>query len=114
MQLRLTFFDLEEICSLDRKMRQEPITSSALNAEAGLTRFLKSLNISERRELAALVFLGKGHYASFSNAYSSAARHDSDGDGFAVYLTRKQLSVTIPRGICRAKQEGVSPSRYYA
>jgi len=67
---------------------------------------LNALSIEEKRELAAIMWLGRENYASFKDAFDYA-QTAVDEAGFATYISEKPLHKYLPAGVAKIKSEGV-------
>ena len=71
-------------------------------------RLINDLSLEQKKELSAIVWLGRGDYDSFEDAMENADSVVGDGQGTAGYLEGTDLAANISRGIDKLKAEDIS------
>ena len=71
-----------------------------------LNAILKSFDTEQRREMSALMWMGRGDFESYDDAYNYAKDFDNQPEQFVVYVKEKPLFEYIPAGIEALENEG--------
>ena len=106
-ELSITSNVLAELCRLDKAIRRRRAATGEkpfmdlLDVDPDyleIRRTIKSFSQEQRRELAALIWLGKRYYSTFTEAYDRARKFDHD-PGFVNYLADRKMYEALEHGI---------------
>lgn len=116
--LKITRERLNRIVELDEEIRQKHVHKDDLitavekmmawstdTVRKDFQDFINDLSVEEKRELSAIVYLGRGDFRNFNEAYEHATGFDNDAVSAPDYF--QVLSVTIPAGVASVEKEGI-------